>query len=292
MRTYTLFIFFCLFVLSSCKKSESDGPGSGEPKFEVTKLTSQKERYIVGQVIDVKADMPDKSGNILYEWVLRKGDITLSDQRGSQDNFEFHVTDEGEYEVELTVMRGSNDRFVYREKMTIEYGDFQFGIWGDNQETILQSEEANGYTRFGALVGVPEVIEGNEGLTHITFERGLTRFTYFFKNNKLMAGGSIFIYNNFNDGRPAYSDYGMNKLGIESGLGIELPNEYNWTIGDESQKAHYLTDGKTISDAIRFGYLSIRCEGRSERGFGKAKVYRASYGLVSEYSIASKDLHQ
>lgn len=277
-------LLFSSLTLTSCSKNDDTGEPTTE--FRITDIQTVSDKLIVGQQVTVKAEFSE-AGNTLFEWSVKSGGTIIKSETSTSATFSFHVTQAGNYDVELIATRGTSDRSQFKKTLTFDKGDFEFGAWGDSKEAVLEAESINGNERFGALVRIPEVIPDNEGLTHVMYERGNERYTYYFKDEKLVAGASVYIYPTAADARPAYSHYGLGKLAIESHLGISLPEEHIWTIGDEAQKAHYLTDANTISEGIRLGYLSIKSEGNSSRGFGRLHIFRASTGINSEYVIAS-----
>jgi len=261
--------------------------------FKIIDINDSSSKIVVGQRNIFRAFLSDSTGNINYEWKLfynfqQVGILSGIDLKSLRIN----TTKVGEYTLILTITRGASDRSTFEKKFNSIAGNFQYGIWGDNEETIKNAETDNGFTIYNALVGKPIITPKIENLTTLTYKKDYGDFyTYYFSSGKLYAGAYTATWNYLNintDLRSAYSSYYTEKRNLEKILGITLPDSKIWRITDQSQITYWDSDALTRSQAIGLNYLELKTEGESSLGKGSLRLYKPLSQYVGfEYILVS-----
>ena len=156
--TIIVTVFFFLSLNSGCEKQDpADEPNE---TFEIIDIKSNNSKIIIGQRNIFSAILSDSTGNINYEWKVFFDDIQVGKTLSGYDlkSIKLNTSKVGEYKICLTVIRGVTDKSSFEKNFNSVESNFQYGCWGDNEETIKTAEMDNGYTIFQGLVGIPSVI--------------------------------------------------------------------------------------------------------------------------------------
>jgi hypothetical protein len=249
-------------------------------KFEIIDIKCSSSKIVYGQRNIFRALLSDSIGNINYEWKLFYNNLQVGNTLSGFDIKTFTLNTEkvGEYTLRLTITRGVYDKSIFEKKIFSIQSNFQYGVWGDNEQTIKNAEEDNGNTIQTGLFRKPVISPEVQNLTTFTYHKkdGIS-YTYYFKNGKLYAGAYIkdYVYNGLDtDAQDGYIRYYMEKKDLESILKIELPDGKIWIKNDPVQIALMDQDHLSRWKAIGYGFLQLKSEGTSSYGKGSIHLFR------------------
>ncbi|MGV8878581.1 MAG: hypothetical protein ACOH2A_06080 [Sphingobacteriaceae bacterium] len=267
-------------LLSGCGKKESKDSINAVEELEVKNIVWKEANLIVNQRISFMPLLADTTGNIVYEWKIFFGDEQIGETLTGPTfkNIFFRPENVGDYTVKLKIKK---DNFIsppYEKAFMVVIPNFQTGIWGDSEETILTMEAADRNLVFKGEVTVPEVFENNTGLTTLTYFKVDRYYTYYFKDNRLYAGAFTQTWDYVNENtdlRIAYNSYINEKGNLKKQLGREVEERKIWRIAPD-QIVYWDNKISTRSQAIGLDYLRLRTFSKSVYGRGTVELYKQS----------------
>ncbi|MFA6335083.1 MAG: hypothetical protein WCX48_05925 [Bacteroidales bacterium] len=249
-------------------------------KFEIIDIKLSSSKIIIGQRVILNAVLSDSTGNIYYEWKLFYNGLQVGTAFSGLDfkKVKTNPSKTGEYTVQLTITRGEYDRSTFEKKFISNDSNFQYGVWGDNEETIKTAESDNGYELHSGLIGIPTVTNRDGVKTTLTYEKSTnTHFTYYFNNGKLYAGAytkTWWYVDEHTDLRSALYLYYTERGNLNKILNTTLPEGKIWHTPDNStQIAYWDQNDITRSEALIWRYLEFKAEGTTSVGRGSIYLY-------------------
>ena len=259
--------------------------------FEITNIKSSSSKIIIGQSNIFQAELTDYAGDIHYEWKFFYNNVQIEKTVYGLDlrTMKLNTKITGEYTVLLTTSRGKSEKSIFEKKFSVYDSNFQFGVWGDDIETIKVAESDNGYVIQTGLFRVPTIKKpGINDLVTLSYNKNSMRYTYYFNNGKLYAGSYVEIWTYVNSAdlilRTAYVSYYSDKDRLENLLKITLPDGKIWkSYLSQSQINSWDQDAQTRWQAIGMGYLELKTEGASTIGKGSLYTYMTQVTTASDY---------
>ncbi len=280
-----LLFFITIALILGCSKAETPSPPTPPTppvvkKFEIIDIKLSPSKIIIGQRVILDAVLTDSTGNINYEWKLFYNGLQLGTAFSGMDlkKVKTNLSKTGEYTAKLTITRGENDRSTFEKKIISNDSNFQYGVWGDSEETIKTAESDNGYELHSGLIGIPNVTNRDGVKTTLTYNKSTnTYFTYYFNSGKLYAGAynKTWKYvNEHTDVRSALYLYYTERGNLNKILNTTLPEGKIWhTPNNSTQITYWDQNDITRSEALIRRYLEFKSEGTTSVGKGTIYLY-------------------